>query len=213
MNDGEIEYYRAVEDHFALLRGTPFLFSPKDFAFLNQWWREGVPLGAVLAGLAEVFERRRERGDDPVSSLAYCRHAVARHAKRLRAARVGEPETASGIEVGERLRQLAAAVHGAAEAAATTPIAAVLSELARAMESLPANGSAAALDEALSRLEAAVLDSAYDLLPPPLRERVDGTLEQELAGIDLAGDARGRTRRALRRRAVREALGLPRLEL
>ncbi len=65
-DDAEIAYYRAVEDHFAALRGTPFLFSPKDFALLRRWWREGVPLAAVLAGIAEAWERRREREEDPV---------------------------------------------------------------------------------------------------------------------------------------------------
>ncbi len=50
-DEAEIAYYRAVEDHFAALRGTPFLFSPKDFALLRRWWREGVPLAAVLAGI------------------------------------------------------------------------------------------------------------------------------------------------------------------
>ncbi|MCS7183472.1 MAG: hypothetical protein NZ869_10235, partial [Thermoanaerobaculum sp.] len=85
----ELAYYRAVEDHFCRLRGTPFLFSPKDFAYLRRWWREGVPLSAILLALGEVFAKKRQRGEDPVSSLAYCRHAVARQARRLAQLRAG----------------------------------------------------------------------------------------------------------------------------
>ncbi len=65
MNPEELEYYRAVEDLFARLRGTPFLFSPKDFALLRRWWSEGVPLAAVAAGLGEVFARRAEADGNP----------------------------------------------------------------------------------------------------------------------------------------------------
>jgi len=57
----ELAYYRAVEDLFARLRGTQFIFSPKDFALLRRWWGEQVPLAAVAAGIAEVFERRQGR--------------------------------------------------------------------------------------------------------------------------------------------------------
>ncbi len=86
----ELEYYRAVEDLFATLRGVPHVISPKDFQLLREWWRDEVPLAAVRAGITEVFARRRERGElDPVVSLSYCRHAVRKHAQRLAEMLVG----------------------------------------------------------------------------------------------------------------------------
>lgn len=213
MNDREIEYYRAVEDHFALLRGSPFLFSPKDFALLNRWWREGVPLAAVVAGIGEVFERCRERGDDVVSSLAYCRHAVARHAKRLARARVGEPEGADRGDTGRRLAELAEAVRVRAAALGEGPLGGLLNELGRAVESLPPGAPAAGLDEELASLEATMLDSVFDVLPPDIRAGVEAEVVRGMAGIDATTDVGRRTERALRRRAVREAMRLPRLEL
>src|SRR5512135_3596651 len=109
----ELAYYRAVEDQFAALRGTTFIFSPKDFALLRSWWTAGVPLAAVLAGIGEVWERRRERDGDPVSSLSYCRHAVARHARRLAAAHEGAAAPSQTLDVPAALRSLAAEVEAA----------------------------------------------------------------------------------------------------
>jgi hypothetical protein len=210
----ELAYYRAVEDHFAALRGTPFLFSPKDFALLRTWHDEGVPLAAVLAGIGEAWERRRERNADPISSLAYCRHAVTRHARRLVAARVGAAAGGEALDVAARLRSLAAAVAEATRRWRHVPaVAAVLGDLERAVTSLPIGGEPAALDETLADLEFATLDALDRSLPVERREAMAAEVDAELAGLDLALDVRTRTRRALVAKAVRRAVGLPRLEM
>ena len=46
-NGAEIEYYRAIEDRFAALRGVPHTLSPKDFQLMRRWWSDQVPLAAV----------------------------------------------------------------------------------------------------------------------------------------------------------------------
>ena len=210
----ELAYYRAVEDHFAALRGTPFLFSPKDFALLRTWHDQGIPLAAVLAGIGEAWERRRERNADPISSLSYCRHAVTRHAKRLVAARVGAAGGGEAIDVAALLHSLAAAVAEAARRWRHVPaVAAVLGDLERAVMSLPAGGEAAALDETLADLEFATLDALDRSLPVERREAMAAEVDAELAGLNLALDVRERTRRALVAKAVRRAVGLPRLEM
>jgi hypothetical protein len=213
-DEDELAYYRAVEDHFAALRGTPFLFSPKDFALLRSWWREGVPLAAVLAGIGEIWERRRERDADPVSSLAYCRHAVARQAKRLAAARVGAAPGEGAINVAESLHALAAGVAETAASWATVPrLAAVLRDLERAVATLPENSRPEALDETLADLEFTSLDALLGALPADRREAIATEVEHELAGLKMAGEVRSRTRHALLVKALRRLIGLPRLEL
>lgn len=208
----ESAYYRAVEDHFARLRGTVFVISPKDFALLRRWWREGVPLAAVLAGVAEVFERRRGRSADPVSSLAYCRHAVSRHAGRLAGAAGETP--AAPVDVASLLEGLALAVRRAAESwREEPPIAAVLNDLLRAVESLPANADPAALDETLSRLELAALEDVALRLPGTVRAGLEKRVADDVGGLAVEETVRKRTERALRLRLVRELLGLPRVEL
>jgi hypothetical protein len=116
--------------------------------------------------------------------------------------------------VAARLAALAASVRGCAETCGADETAAgVLAGLASAIESLPPAAAAASLDEALSRLEATALDSLLEAVPGSIAASVIRAVEAELTGVDLGEDAQGRTRRTLRRRAVREALGLPRLEL
>jgi len=214
-DEAELAYYRAVEDHFAALRGTPFLFSPKDFALLQKWWREGAPLAAVLAGIGEAWERRRERDADPISSLSYCRHAVARHVKRLAAARIGAAGEAPGLDVAGALRSLALKVSEAADAwqEDVPQVGAVLRDLAQAVATLPIDVAPSALDETLADLEFTTLDALLAALPSERRRTLAAQVDRELVSLDLTDDVRERTRRALLVKELRRVVGMPRLEL
>jgi len=214
MSGDELAYYRAIEDHFARLRGTAFLFTPKDFALLRRWWAEGVPLAAVMAGIGEAMEKRRERGDDPVSSLAYCRHAVARHAKRLAAAAVGGTEDPSRPDVPALLRGYEAAVASAAARLAEWPgVAAALGTLAAAVGSLPVDAPVAALEATVASLEASALEAAAAGLPAERRREVDEAVRLADAAAAEGSELSPVALRAIRLRAWRAVLGLPRPEL
>ncbi|MBZ5587893.1 MAG: hypothetical protein LAO05_04965 [Acidobacteriia bacterium] len=210
----EFAYYRAVEDHFAALRGTPFLFSPKDFALLRGWWKEGIPLAAVLTGVGEAWERRREREEDPISSLSYCRHAVRRHAKRLSAARVGAAAEGRGVDVPAALTVLAAQVNEIAERWRELPaLEAVLRDLGRAVATLPPDLEPATADEILTELEFTTLDALMGALPSERTQEIAREVADDLATMKLEPDVEERTRRALSLKNVRRMVGLPRLEL
>ncbi len=213
----EIDYYRAVEDLFAALRGVHHVLSPKDFQLLRSWWREQVPMTAVTAGVTEVFAKRRDRGeDDPVTSLSYCRHAVARHAKRLAEMSVGAegtpvqepPPVAEAIEgMAARLREVAAKTRSDFPAVAD-----VCDAMAGQVES-SADMPLAMLEEHLFALETLLLAGCWRALPGPDRDEID---RDSAAGADASGasgKALERTRIALRDRGLRRRLGLPRLAL
>lgn len=213
-DDEELAFYRAVEDHFARLRGTAFLFTPKDFALLRQWWREGVPLAAVLTGIGEVMARRRERDGDPVSSLSYCRHAVTRHARRLASAGAGASAPAGSLDARAALVACAAAVRAAASSwQHVAAVASGLEDLARAVEGLPGGAEPAALAEALAGLERTSLEALAAVLPAELARRLEEGSEEGRAREGLAPEVRDRTRAAVRLKRLRELLQLPRLEL
>ena len=213
-DDAEIAFYRAVEDHFAALRGTPLLFSPKDFTLLRRWWQEGVPLAAVLAGVSEAAERRRERDGDPVSSLSYCRHAVARHARRLAASHVGTAVPVPSPDVAAALDGLAGALHDAASRwREQRAVHSVLSDLERAVASLPRDAEPAALEQALAELELGGLEALARALPAERRAEIERAVAEGMAGLAVEPEVRERTRRALLLRAVRLAAGVPRMEL
>lgn len=209
INEEELAYYRAVEDHFCRLRGTPFLFSPKDFAYLRQWWEQGIPLSAVLVGLGEVFARRREKGLDPVSSLAYCRHAVARHAKRLAQARSGERGRAV-VSAVAALESLEVAVRKAQEGAPSPRLKEVIATCLATLKVLPKDLPPATLSEMLAQVEGQTLRSALDALEAQERETLEAAVKRDLPpGQELTG----RALEVALLRALRDYLGLPRLEL
>ena len=214
MHGDEVAYYRAVEDHFARLRGTLFLFSPKDFALLRGWWKEAVPLAAVIAGIGEATTKKAERDGDPVSSLAYSRYAVARHAKRLLAAATGGTTGSASVDVPARLGAYVAAVREAAGRWHADPeVAAALGALADAVLTLPTDAPVAALDATAASLEASALDAVALAMPAAARLALEGAMKE---CEDAAGGSEQLTataRLAIRVRAVRDALSLPRLEL
>lgn len=213
LNRAEAAYYRAVEDAFAQLRGTPFLLSPRDFSLLQRWWREGVPLAAVMAGVAEVFAKRRERNDDPVSSLTFCRHAVHRHGRRLMAVAVGSEESPA-VDVAEALGRCVAGLQAVARRWHEQPrLHDGILALAAAVNSLPRDAPPAAVDQALAQLEVGAVERLAELLPGEHRQRAQERIAGALAGLAGEPGMLARTRRAVSLREWRRELGLPRLEL
>jgi hypothetical protein len=214
----EIEYYRAIEDLFASLRGVPHVLSPKDFQLMRSWWSEQVPMAAAVGGITEVFARRRERGDDdPVVSLSYCRHAVRKHAKRLAEMHVGEESEEWALDdstVAERLQALASALESAADrVAAELPGAAaairqIAGQLSR-FEQMPLP----ALEDSLFSLETVLLDGVWRSLTEEERRPFETAMDDAAATSGAEGEAVERTRRAVRDRELRQQLDLPRLEI
>ncbi len=213
VDDPEIEYLRAVEDLFATLRGVPHLLSPKDVHLVRTWWKDGVSLAAVTAGVTEVMERRRETGDDdPVVSLSYCRHAVRRHHKRHLEAHLGEEMTNRAGDSGDELRTLADDLRASARTTEYLEAADVIVAFADRVAAL--GGTAPALvDEQLFALESALLEACRKRLPTEIIGAIETEADRAVSRIDADSENRVRTRRAVLDRAVRRILGLPRLEL
>lgn len=216
-DERELEYYRAVEDLFATLRGVPHIISPKDFQLLREWWRDEVPLSAIQAGITEVFARRRERGEvDPVVSLTYCRHAVRKHARRIADMRVGTAESGAvtSFEPGPAIEALASDLTAtAARWRAERPrLAEVIERIAKTVEAaseLPVS----TLEEHLFALESALLANCFDALDEGRRRSIEERARADAEATAATPEARERTFRALRDRLLRSELGLPRLEL
>lgn len=218
MDEGEAKYYRTVEDFFAALRGAPHLLSPKDIQLLRGWWRDGVPLQAVTSAIALTLARRRERGElDPMVSLSYCRHAVRAAARELGEMAAGAeawPAEPDGPPADEAIADLACRLEAAAERLAPThaAVAAAIATIAvtlRGAAKLPP----AAAEQHLFALETALLEACWRALPPAESARLDQSARAEAEASGAAGEALVRTHRAMRDRALRDHLALPRLEL
>jgi DNA repair exonuclease SbcCD ATPase subunit len=78
-------YFTEVEEQFQKARGTGlFLMSPMDWALVESWKNEGVPLPAVLRGIEEAFRKgAKRRKFQNINSIAYCAQAVAKEAELM----------------------------------------------------------------------------------------------------------------------------------
>ncbi|MEP7132487.1 MAG: hypothetical protein ABI914_04935 [Acidobacteriota bacterium] len=210
-------YFAAAEAAFIRRRGTPFLLSPKDFALLTEWRSLGVPIEAIEQGIDDAFARREERGAaGRVNSLSYCRDAVLLAWERRAEAAIGRG-TGRSAEEPEASSALTALAARLSELASVRPeLEPALKSAAKSVSRLAASGKdPAAAEDALARLDKRLAGALYDALPAPERERVDAEVSAQLARarVRLDDETAEKTARALRRRAVREALSVPRLSL
>ncbi|HEU4401661.1 MAG TPA: hypothetical protein VFT43_06100 [Candidatus Polarisedimenticolia bacterium] len=228
------DYFRAIEEEFARRRGAPLLLSPRDWALVGDWQRDGIPLRIVLQAMAnvfEAFERRRPAGRR-INSLSYCRQEVLALNdlyRSLRAAEAGRPDEGgagapAGLSpvarhLGRLLRRVRDGMANASEArldplvGALAQAAAALKVLRRETKSRP--GDPHALEEELRRLDATLLDAARTALPADEIRDLEGVAERDLlaAGSRMGVEAHAATRRTVVANALRRRCRIPRLTL
>lgn len=196
------DYFLEIESHFARRRGTPFILNAKDWALMQSWAAEGIPLPVVIEAIDAVFDKSAERGKKIVSSLSYCRHAVKELWQERRELQVGAgantPEEAPGILLDSLAGTLESSPHE------------VVREYGGRIRALTSEGSVPRIEERLIELE--------DELISAILSRADEAeaLRSEAAAIDLTRvdeKTRERTIHANLRRLVRERFGIPRLTL
>src|SRR5678815_4991821 len=70
-------YFTEIEDAFVRRRGKHLFLSPLDWALMETWKEQGIPLHIVLSGVEKSFDsfesKPRKRS---VKSLLYCQEEV-----------------------------------------------------------------------------------------------------------------------------------------
>ena len=88
-------YFTEIEDAFVRRRGKHLFLSPVDWALMETWQQQGVPLHIVLRGVEKSFDsfeaRPRKRS---VKSLLYCQEEVEAQYAEWVEAHVGSSDTA-----------------------------------------------------------------------------------------------------------------------
>jgi hypothetical protein len=187
------DYFLEIESHFAFRRQTPFILSGKDWALMQRWRQEGIPLPIVIEAIDTVFEKNETSGRRKViSSLSYCRHAVKELWEARRDLYVGGSDTTPEASPETRLAELAERLQ--------EPFASRVRDLAR-------ERSVPKIEERLMEIEHEMIDS---LTTPSLRQESTASLG-DTAKLDPK--IRARTEEANLRRLVREKFNLPRLTL
>ena len=86
-------YFTEIEERFQQRRGSLLLLSTLDWALIETWRDEGVPLDAALRGIDSAFDKyeaRQTRGRmRRINGLAWCAQAVMEAAQGLREASAG----------------------------------------------------------------------------------------------------------------------------
>lgn len=209
----EDEYCLQVESHFAARRGTPFIFSAKDWALLQQWKDTGIPLPVVIEAIDQCFEKREKAGRRRViSSLRYCRHAVKELWEERKDLLVGSGTEAPEVDPYARLADMARTVAESAESA-SHPVRAELQAAAERLGQILRGKSVPQIEEQLIEIEQELMERLVGILPQVDRDSLEREIEQELAGYTAAPAVLEKTRQANLRRVIRKRLSLPRLSL
>ncbi len=134
-------YFTEVEDRFRQARDSGmFLMSPLDWALIEYWKTEEIPLEAVLKGIDRAFEKwhSRRRRFRKVNSLAYCAQEVMKAAKEMSSyADVRNVEPRPSLEAAELavfLRQRAMELHKFSDNETFELTAVTLDEMAKQAE-------------------------------------------------------------------------------
>jgi hypothetical protein len=92
-------YFTEIEDAFVRRRGKHLFLSPMDWALMETWKQQGIPLHVVLRGVEKSFDsfeaRPRKR---TIKSLLYCQEEVEAQYAEWIDARVGSSSSAPEID-------------------------------------------------------------------------------------------------------------------
>lgn len=206
-------YFLEVESHFASRRGTPFVFSARDWALLKRWQAEEIPLAVVIEAIDACFDKSSKTGRRrTISSLSYCKHAVKDLWEERKDLLVGSQTSLPEQDPSSRLQALAVELQtsGAGQSAQLSD---VLSRAASSILSIRPT-SAPHIEESLMQLEQKLIAEVLSALDDESRRSIEQELDRALRGFgDLRPDVLSATREANLRRLLRARFSIPRLTL
>ena len=207
------DYFLEVESHFSARRGTPFVFSAKDWALLKGWKEGGIPLPVILEAIDTCFEKKESSGRKGViSSLSYCRHAVNEIWADRQELQLGSSDSVPESRPEEPLAELSRRLRES-ESAAEPSAARVIAEAAGKVEAIPIGESVPHIEDLLMSIESDLIAQLTATLSPEQAEAIRNEVEKSLGRHRLDPKVAERTRDANTRRIVRNTFGLPRLSL
>lgn len=209
------EYFLEIEAHFAARRGTPFLFSAKDWSLLKSWRDDGIPLAVVIEAIDACFDKRAEGGRrKTISSLSYCRHAVKDLWSDRKDLLVGSESTVPEARPAKQLQTLGESLLIAARSVPAGAPREGLEAAASEVSSLRSRRSVPAIEEELLRIEQTLFDHLASTISAEDRDALEQELDAALRPYrKLEGETLRKTREANFKRLLRNRFGIPRLSL
>jgi hypothetical protein len=232
MTDNYFNYFTEIEECYQKCRGTRTLLSPLDWALIESWKEAGLPLQAVLTGIARAFEKykARQRKYRMVNALAYCTQEVLRAAEEAQAGQtqsVGRKDSPPPFTAEEIIRFLSAhaqsveAASSKARAEGQQVLADDLAAIAPELHALAAEDPAkllAGLEELEIRLTALEQKLTASLTRAASVERMTEIQAQVEHGLGpyrrkMTGPQIESLERQFRKRCLMEYYEIPRLSL
>jgi hypothetical protein len=95
--DNDQEFFRKIERKFSQLREGPLLISPKDWALMVEWKKQGIPAVVIIEALEKGFESAAFRGTSrkSINSLHYFKRIVEEHWHSFQKRKIGKAEKES----------------------------------------------------------------------------------------------------------------------
>ena len=231
-------YYTEIEDAFVRRRGKHLFLSPMDWALMETWKEQGIPLHIILRGIERAFDsfeaKPRKRS---VKSLLYCQEEVeAQYAEwlesRVGASPEGEARTIetepsspfSPTAIGEYLERSCLALTKAATARmqngeddfseALSRAAALINEIKVDMTDSVAP-DARKLEDSLTGLERMLSDALLSAIPADQLNTIKREVKEQLAPYrkQMETGIYQQTLDNLLLKRLREQFAVPRLSL
>ena len=180
------DYFLEIEAHFIGRRGTPFTLNAKDWALMQKWSEEAIPLPIIIEAIDMVFDRFNAE-ERKVNALSFCKDAVKKLWKERRDLQIGASESVPEEGPEGALNALADVLETSAPAFAPR---------VRAL----------AGEKSVPRIEEKLIDLEHELAQSLATDEI-----RAAAATAAAGNARAEE--AHLRRLVREKFGVPRLTL
>jgi hypothetical protein len=227
-------YFTEIEDTFVRRRGKHLFLSPMDWALMETWKQQGIPLHIVLRGIEKSFDsfeaRPRKR---TVKSLLYCQEEVEAQYAEWTEARVGaspspdnsDEKTPFSLEaISEHLQRSRESLLGVADARrqkqeddlseAMTRAAALLTEIE---EDLAAGATldTRKLEDSLGGLERMLNNSMFAVATSAELETQKTAVKEQLKPYrnHMEAVVYNQTFNNLLLKRLREQFGVPRLSL
>lgn len=95
-------YFTEIEETFIRRRAKNLFLSPLDWALMETWQEQGVPLHVVIRAVEQVFDNfDKNPGPRTIKGLMFCREEVEAQYEEWLKAQAGKPDEAASASVGE----------------------------------------------------------------------------------------------------------------
>jgi hypothetical protein len=218
-------YFSEIEETFIRRRGKSVFLSPLDWALIETWQENKVPLHIVLRSIENVFDNfEKSKKKRSVKSLAFCSEEIEAQHEEWLESQIGKAEggedtiddsTFSEDSIANHLESITAALESAklhANNALTETFERVLSRLSEFRESYE---NAEKLETDLSHLEKLLDESLLENFEKELFNNFKVETEKELQSYKktMEKEAYQKTFDLILLKKLRSEMGIPRLSL